>query len=192
LTANRPLAGVRVGLDLDGVCCDYVAYLGAFLLRSGRGPLPVPVTYRLREWFDTEEGRIAAHKAAVADGLHRDAPPVAGATTGVAALRALGASVVAVTGRGSYGEDRAEVVRNIAVWGRRHRITFDGVHCGRPKSAAGCDVYVDDAPDDVAALRDAGCLTVVFGQPWNEDLVPPRAAGWHDLPDVLVALLGPR
>ena len=79
MTGDRPLAGVRVGLDLDGVCCDYVAYLGAFLLRSGRGPLPVPVTYRLREWFDTDEDRIAAHKAAVADGQHRDAPPVAGA-----------------------------------------------------------------------------------------------------------------
>lgn len=192
MTADQPLAGVRIGLDLDGVCCDYVAYLGKFLLRSGRGPLPAPVTYRLREWFDSDEDRIAAHEAAVADGLHRDAPPVPGAPAGVAAVRALGASVVAVTGRGSYGENRGDVERNIAVWAGLHGITFDGVHCGRPKSAAGCDVYVDDSPDDVGALRDAGCLTIVFGQPWNEDLVPPRAAGWHDLPDVLVASSGPR
>lgn len=119
-------------------------------------------------------------------------PAGARRSRGVVALRVLGATVAAVTGRGSYGEDRAEVVRDIAVWAGLHGIAFDGVHCGRPKSGAGCDVYVDDSPDDVAALRAAGCFTVVFGQPWNEGLMPPRAAGWHDLPDVLVASSGLR
>ena len=185
-----PLAGVRVGLDLDGVCCDYVAYLGSFLLRTGRATsLPAPVTYRLEEWFGSEEDRIAAHRAAVAAGLHRDAPPVPGAVAGVAALRDLGARTVAVTARGSYLEDRSAVLLDIAVWAGTNGIVFDDVHVGRPKSAAGCDVYVDDSPDDVVALRDAGQAVVVFDQPWNSALAPPRAVSWAHLPDVLAGQL---
>ena len=187
--SDRPLAGVRVGLDLDGVCCDYVAYLGAYLLRSGRvGPLPEPVTYRLAEWFETEGERIAAHRAAVADGLHRDAPPVPGAVAGVAALRTLGAEAVAVSARGSYAEDRGQVLLDIKVWAQTYGIVFDDVRLGRPKAAARCDVYVDDSPADVAALRAAGQLTVVFGQPWNTGLGAPRAVGWTEVPDLLVAV----
>lgn len=187
-----PLAGVRVGLDLDGVCCDYVGYLGSFLRRSGRAALPEPVTYRLREWFTTDEDRIAAHRAAVAAGLHRDAPPVPGAPEGVAALRALGATTVAVTGRGSYGEAPGRVRGDIEIWAERNGLVFDAVHIGRPKTGAGCDVYVDDSPDDVAALRAAGRPAVAFGQPWNVDLAPPRCGGWAGLPDLLVTVLNGR
>lgn len=184
-----PLAGVRVGLDLDGVCCDYVGYLGSFLCRMGRSSLPEPVTFRLREWFATDEDRITAHRAAVAAGLHRDAPAVTGAPEGVAALRALGATIVAVTARGGYNEDLGSVRRDIDVWAGTHGIVFDDVHVGRPKAGAGCDVYVDDSPDDVAALRATGQLVVVFGQPWNADLAPPRALGWADLPALLAGQL---
>lgn len=185
-----PLEGVRVGLDLDGVCCDYVAYLRSFLLRTGRAmSLPTPVTYRLEEWFGSDEDRIAAHRAAVAAGLHRDAPPVPGAVAGVAALRKLGARTVAVTARGSYREDRGAVLQDIGAWAETYGIVFDDVHVGRPKARAGCDLYVDDSPDDVAALRDAGQVAVVFDQPWNSALAPPRAAGWAQLTDVVLGQL---
>ena len=46
------LAGARIGLDLDGVCCDYIAYLRQHLITAGRDPaaLPSPRDYRLTEW----------------------------------------------------------------------------------------------------------------------------------------------
>jgi beta-phosphoglucomutase-like phosphatase (HAD superfamily) len=189
-TSVDPLAGVRVGLDLDGVCSDYVASLAEFLLRSGRtGPLPRPVDFRLAEWFESDEARVEAHRAAVASGLHRDAPPIEGAVAGIAELRRRGALAIAVSARGSYREDERETRRDIAIWARRNNVVFDGVHLGRPKAAAGCAIYLDDSPDDIADLRIAGALAVVFDQPWNRDLLPPRAEGWADVPVRLVTTL---
>src|SRR6266496_3054061 len=113
ISGPRPLSGLRVGVDLDGVCCDYVAFLRGFLLSAGRPPsaLPEPVDYELSDWFDTREARVAAHIAAVGAGLHRDAPALPGAAAGIGALRNLGASVVIVSARGSHGEDPAVVRR---------------------------------------------------------------------------------
>src|SRR5439155_23089344 len=123
----RPLSGRRVGVDLDGVCCDYVAYLRNFLLSAGRAPssLPDPVDYQLSDWFDTPEARIAAHRSAVSAGLHRDAPPLPGTSDGIRALHGLGASVVLVTARGSHGENPIAVRRDIDAWAATHRVSYD-------------------------------------------------------------------
>jgi len=192
-SGSPPLSGIRVGVDLDGVCCDYVAYLRRFLLTAGRtsASLPDPVDYDLSEWFDTREARIAAHTAAVAAGLHRDAPTLPGAAEGIRVLRDLGASVILASARGSHGEDPMAVRRDINAWARTYGVNYDDVHLGRPKSAAACHAYVDDAPADVLALRAEGHLTVVFDQPWNQHIPGPRANGWPDLPAILVDLLAP-
>jgi 5'-nucleotidase len=191
---SRSLAGARIGLDLDGVCCDYIAYLRGFLLAAGRTPvsLPEPHDYRLSDWFDTSDARAAAHTAAVAAGMHRDAPPLPGAQDGIRALRAAGARVVGVSARGSHGEHPEQLRQDIRIWARTNDITFDDVHLGRPKSGAGCDAYVDDSPDEVRTLRSAGHLAVVFDQPWNRDVPGPRVHGWSQLPRQLADLLGTR
>jgi beta-phosphoglucomutase-like phosphatase (HAD superfamily) len=187
------LAGVRVGVDLDGVCCDYLAYLASFLASTGRaGPLPSPTDYHLREWFDTEADRRAAHAAAVAAGLHRDAPAIPGAATGIARLRRIGAAVVAVSARGSHGENPDLLHTDIAQWAASHDIDFDDIHLGRPKSRANCHVYIDDSPDDIAALRAAGQFAVVFDQPWNRHIAPPRVTGWRNLPALITAAVSCR
>jgi hypothetical protein len=186
------LAGARIGLDLDGVCCDYVAYLRGFLLAAGCTPasLPEPRDYQLSDWFDTPDARAAAHTAAVAAGLHRDAPALPGAQDGIRALRSAGARVVVVSARGSRGEHPDQLRNDIRIWAQTHGIIFDDVRLGRPKSAAGCDAYVDDSPDDVHALRAAGHLAVVFDQPWNRDIPGPRIHGWPQLPQQLAGYLG--
>lgn len=188
------MAGVRVGLDLDGVCCDYVSYLREHLLAAGRAPasLPEPRDYQLSDWFPTAADRLAAHAAAVTAGLHRDAPPLPGASAGIATLHDWAASVVAVSARGSYGEDPHQIRRDFTAWAKRHGIAFDAIHLGRPKAAAGCHIYVDDSPNDITELRTAGQLAVVFDQPWNTGVDPPRATGWDDLPHQLLHLLDSR
>ncbi|HVQ91592.1 MAG TPA: hypothetical protein VMU51_11195 [Mycobacteriales bacterium] len=191
---SRPLTGARIGLDLDGVCCDYVAYLRRHLITAGRDPatLPSPRSYRLTEWFDTPDAHAAAHTAAVAAGLHRDAPAIPGAPAGIRALQAAGALAVAVSARGSRGEPPAQVRADIQTWATARGITFDGIHLGRPKSAAGCHAYVDDSPDDIGDLRADGQLAIVFDQPWNRHLPAPRTHGWTELPALLTDLLTAR
>jgi len=99
--------------------------------------------------------------------------------------------VVVVSARGSHGEDPTVVRRDIEMWARAHGVNYDDVHLGRPKSAAACHAYIDDAPGDVLALRAEGHLAVVFDQPWNQHIPAPRANGWPDLPALLVDLLAP-
>ena len=53
---------------------------------------------------------------------------------------------------------------------------------GRPKSAVACDWYVDDTPDVVEELVNAGRRTFLFDRVWNQDCQHgERVDGWDAL-----------
>ena len=49
------------------------------------------------------------------------------------------------------------------------------------------DLYVDDAPHNVEALRAAGNQVIVFDQPYNGDVPGLRARTWADVEDITLA-----
>jgi hypothetical protein len=49
------------------------------------------------------------------------------------------------------------------------------------KTAVGADLYIEDAPDNVRALRADGHSTIVFSNSTNKDLEEPRATTWADV-----------
>lgn len=49
------------------------------------------------------------------------------------------------------------------------------------KAAVGADLYVDDTPENIDALRAKNLKAIVFTNPTNRDVGPPRADDWAEL-----------
>ena len=54
------------------------------------------------------------------------------------------------------------------------------------------DLYVDDAPHNVAQLRAAGNDVIVFDHPYNADLDGPRARTWDEVEELVLAAMAAR
>ncbi len=51
----------------------------------------------------------------------------------------------------------------------------------RDKAAVGADLYLEDSPDNIQALRAAGHETIVVVNSTNDHLPGPRAGSWEDI-----------
>jgi len=51
----------------------------------------------------------------------------------------------------------------------------------RDKSAVGADLYLEDNPDNIKALRNDGHKTIVVVNSMNRDLPGPRADNWEQI-----------
>jgi len=51
----------------------------------------------------------------------------------------------------------------------------------RDKAAVGADLYLEDSPDNIRALRATGHETIVVVNSTNRDLPPPRATDWDGI-----------
>ena len=50
----------------------------------------------------------------------------------------------------------------------------------------GADIYIDDAPHNITALRGAGCEAIIFDQPYNQQLEGLRARDWGEVEEIVM------
>jgi 5'(3')-deoxyribonucleotidase len=51
----------------------------------------------------------------------------------------------------------------------------------KEKAQVGADVYVEDSPDNIVALRASGLPVICFANSTNSHIAMPRATTWHDV-----------
>lgn len=184
-----------IGLDLDGVVYDFQGTYKYLLTQHRNVEFPEGL-----EWWDswsspdqytTQEDRDWVWSKGVKDfGLFRYGHIVKGAIDGVRELAKLG-DVHVVTHR----PQRA--VRDTLAFLAYVDLPITGVTVTQgPKSAVGCDVYIDDGPHVIEELMAAGKRAVVFDRPYNrypavKDPQAPRlrAKTWADVPYCVKELL---
>lgn len=83
------------------------------------------------------------------------------------------------------GGHQAAVVDTVA-WLDEARIPYRDLCFLGAKPQVEADLYVDDAPENIAALRKAGNEVVVFDQPYNQDQRAPRANGWSEVEEIVM------
>ena len=185
------------GVDLDGVCGDYTAAFAAVVAEERNvdpSSLPVQRGWDFSEWqLEDLGGFDAVHRAAVMDHrMFRTMPVMPGAAEALWRLSDAGVWIRIITHRLWVNWGHAVAVSDTVEWLDRHAIPYRDICFLGRKPEVEADCYVDDSPDVIAALREAGNTVVVFDAPYNRHLGGPRAETWTDVEDEVVRLVADR
>jgi 5'-nucleotidase len=175
-----------LGVDLDGVCADYEgAFRSSVVRQFGReaGSLPPQtVMDAYSEWGLSFEEFETAHRAAVTeDRIFRHMEPLPGVSEALWRLSDAGVWIRIITHRLLFNWAHESSAADTAYWLDANRIPYRDLCFIGDKPNVGADMYVDDSPRNIAALRDAGKDAIVFDQPYNRSLPGPRARSWDDV-----------
>jgi 5'(3')-deoxyribonucleotidase len=181
---GSPVDGLILGVDLDGVCADFYAamrQIAAEYFERDIEELTTAPSYGLQEWG--VEGKIqyeSLHRFAVLQrDLFRNAPLIPGARKYLRMLSYEGARIRIITHRlYLYFLHRVSVEQTVE-WLDYHAIPYWDLCFMRDKEQVGADIYLDDSPDNVVRLREAGFYTICFGNSTNTHLAAPRAESWQ-------------
>ena len=180
-----------LGVDLDGVVADYEARMRQITAAVKGVPIesiPVATTWSFVEsgWpFDDEDDFYTTHGTAVLDhDLYRTLAPMPGASSALWRMSDAGVRIRIVTHRLVTNFIHGRVVRDTVDWLDENKIPFRDICFVKDKADIfGCDLYIDDAPMNIRAIRErhGQDAATVFDQAYNRDLPGPRVRDWADV-----------
>lgn len=182
-----------LGVDIDNVLADYTGGLRRVVAQDRAVPpatLPTPTRWNYDEWGLDEDSFHEFHRKAVTEHrMFRDLDPIPGGARVLQRLSEQGVRIRIITHR-LYLSGTHEVVASDTVeWLEKHDIPYWDLCMVAKKGDVGCDLYIDDAPHNVQALRDIGRKVIVFDWPYNRHLDGPRATSWDDVEELANPLL---
>lgn len=179
------------GVDLDGVCADFVGALrpiAAEWLGVRVDELPEKVTYGFSEWKLERAGKYEdLHRFAVIQrDLFRNLNPIEGAPAVLRRLSARNIRIRLITHRLYIKYFHQEAITQTTEWLEHHGIPYWDLCFMRDKAAVGADLYIEDSPDHVQRLREDGHKTIVFTNSTNKGLPGPRADSWLEVESLVL------
>jgi len=121
--------------------------------------------------------------------MFRTMPVMPGAAEALWRLSDAGVWIRIITHRLWVNWGHAVAVSDTVEWLDRHAIPYRDICFLGRKPEVESDCYVDDSPDVIDALRDAGNTVVVFDAPYNRHLEGPRAETWSDVEQEVVRMV---
>ncbi len=181
-----------LGVDLDGVVADFYAGLrpiAAEWLGVAANDLTPSPSYALDEWKLASVGTYDdLHRFAVTQrSLFRQLQPMPGAAAALRRLSQRGIRIRIITHRLYIKHFHQESVSQTVEWLDYHGIPYWDLCFMKDKAAVGAQLYVEDSPSNIAALRADGHPTIVFSNSTNLDLAEPRATSWLDVERLVLA-----
>lgn len=175
-----------LGVDLDGVCADYQAALRPVVAhRKGRpvDELGPQQSWDFEEWGITgREDFLECHAEAVLRRrIFATMPAIEGCAEALWALSDAGVWIRIITHRLQVKFGHSIAVTDTCTWLDAHNIPYRDICFLGHKPQVEADVYIDDAPHNVTALRAGGNDVLVFDQPYNRHLQGPRAVSWDEV-----------
>jgi beta-phosphoglucomutase-like phosphatase (HAD superfamily) len=172
-----------LGVDLDGVVADFaegLRHVAAEWLGVPPDALPREVAYGFPEWkLDGYGGYEALHRFAVKQrDLFRTLPPLPGAPAALRRLSARDVRIRIITHRLYIKWFHQEAVGQTVEWLEHHGIPYWDLCFMRDKGAVGADLYVEDSPENIARLREAGAEVLVLRNSTNRQVPGPAAEDW--------------
>jgi 5'(3')-deoxyribonucleotidase len=178
--------GFVFGVDLDGVCADFVGGLrplAAEWLGRDLEELPLEVSYGFPEWGLGGGQYEKLHRWAV---LKRDLflnlPLIPGAAPTLRRLSEEGIHIRIITHRLYVERTHQEATGQTVEWLDRFDIPYWDLCFMRDKTAVGADLYIEDTPRNVHELSSGGADVILFSASSNREFVfSPRADNWDEV-----------
>jgi beta-phosphoglucomutase-like phosphatase (HAD superfamily) len=168
------------GVDLDGVVADFIQGLKPIAAEW----LGVPVTsltdevsYGFREWNigDYED----LHRFALKErALFASLPLIEGAAPALRRISSQGIRIRIITHRLYIEWFHRQAIVQTVEWLEKYGIPYWDLCFMAAKSSVDADVYVEDSPTNIRALRDIGKEVIVFRNSTNRELPAPDAYNW--------------
>lgn len=182
-----------LGVDLDGVCGDYLGSLKKFIA-DDRGISPDELTdevsWNCPEWDLTTEQYEDYHTRAITEQrLFLNMSMIRGASQALWELSDAGVWIRIITHRLFLSGSHAIVASDTVQWLDNVKIPYRDICFIGGKQDVGADLYIEDSPDNVLALRAGDLAVVVFDQPYNRDLPGPRAKSWEEASQIVLDFL---
>jgi 5'(3')-deoxyribonucleotidase len=175
-----------LGVDLDGVVANFYAGIRPIAAEWLGVPVesltPTP-GYGLEEWNLGTVGTYEdLHRFAVTQrNLFRELAPIAGAAAALRRLSRREIRIRIITHRLYIAHFHEEAVGQTVAWLEHHGVPYWDLCFMKDKAAVGADLYIEDSPATVRALRADGHATIVFANSTNVGLHDPRAETWADV-----------
>lgn len=172
-----------LGVDLDGVVADFYAGMrpiAAEWLGVPADSLTPTPGYALAEWNLQAAGSYEdLHRFAVTQrNLFRALAPIPGAAAALRRLSQQRIRIRIITHRLYIRYFHEQAVQQTVAWLEHHGIPYWDLCFMKDKAAVGADLYIEDSPGNVEALRADGHPTIVFSNSTNLHLAAPRADSW--------------
>jgi 5'-nucleotidase len=183
-----------LGVDVDNVLADYTGGLRRIVAEErGIDPAELPDPSRwahYEEWgFDAASFDEWHRKAVVEHRMFRHLDVMPGAADVLTRLSEKGVRIRIVTHRLYVSGTHALAASDTVEWLDAQGIPYWDLCMVARKADVGCDLYVDDAPHNVEALRDAGRRVIVYDWPYNRHIDGPRATSWADIEELADTML---
>ncbi len=177
------------GVDLDGVCADYhLGFRDVVAAELGVDPetLERPTQWGYQHWGIDADNFNRLHKLGVTEKrMLRSLPVIEGCPEALWRLSDLGVWIRIITHRLYVNWGHAVTVSDTVTWLDEHRIPYRDICFLGDKPQVGAHAYIDDAPHNIKALREAGQTVIVFDQPYNRGFEGPRAHNWTEVEELI-------
>jgi 5'(3')-deoxyribonucleotidase len=176
---------VVLGVDLDGVCADFYGHMRVLTAEWFERPLeeiPEHVSYGLPEWGVTPQTYPSLHRWAVSGrNLFREVPMIPGARRVLRRMSNEGYHIRIITHRLFIAYFHAMAVQQTIEWLDHYGIPYSDLGFMKEKDQVGADIYVEDNPNALQDLRNAGLRAICFANSTNVGIGPPRATNWDEV-----------
>ncbi|TAM60693.1 5'-nucleotidase [bacterium] len=187
-----------LGVDLDGVCADFIGGLrpiAAEWLGVKEEALNSEPTYGFPEWElekiggDDAYNKLHLYAITQRDMFSnllaiKDAPVVLRRLAYVYKVR-----IRIITHRLFVPHFHETAIRQTVAWLDRQGIPYYDLCFMKEKAAVGADLYIEDSPSNVEALRGDGHETIVFANSTNKGLPDPRTNDWQEVERLVLAAM---
>lgn len=182
---TKPLEGLVLGVDLDGVCADYygrMREIAAEWFECRVDELTPEVSYYLEEWGldPTDRHQFdSLHRFAVTQrDLFVTTPMIGGARKYLRKLSNEGARIRIITHRLAIYYFHSAAVAQTIEWLDKNGIPYLDLCFMKDKYEVGAGIYVEDTPHNIESLRGRGAFTICFANSTNRFIGEPRAGSW--------------
>lgn len=181
---------IVVGVDLDGVCADFyerMREVAAEWFEVDVSTLTTEVSYGLPEWGVKSATQYESlHRFAVTQrDLFSTVKMIPGARRVLRKLSDDGYRIRIITHRLFIQYFHGLAVRQTIEWLDKHGIPYWDLCFMKEKDQVGADIYVEDSPKNLEALRKAGHFAICFANSTNKAVGAPRADTWDQVYDLV-------